>query len=197
MKGGEVTRRTVAWIVAAVVVAVSCRDEPRETPPAAGDRVSPEQNPEVVFAEEAEAVVDSFLTLSVPNTVLTPHSWDSIWACPPDGPAGVSYWIAGYELLSVDIQGDTAVVAAEVTSVAEQRESSSTPYGSVVSPRTRIDTLHWEVVRFPSGRPGVCGFARERVDLGMYGTPQNTEYREGVTREELLRRIDSIIGRRR
>ena len=90
-----------------------------------------------------------------------------------------SLWVGDYQILSVDRRNDTLVVAAAVTSVAEEGGSRVVANRFVVRPRIRTDTLHWRVVRDTSGDFLVCGFALEDVDLGGFGRPDNVDFEGG------------------
>ena len=87
---------------------------------------------------------------------------------------------------------DTVVVAAEVVTVAEEKESSTAANEFDVTPRIKTDTLHWPAVRLPNGRPIVCGFATEDVDLGSWGRFDNVHFLGGASHRSLLSTVDSI-----
>lgn len=149
-------------------------------------------NPAVTedFAAE-RAVVDSFVWALSETGPHDPTLLSLLWACKPDGEAGLTYWVAWHRVLAAVAHRDTVEVMVEVLSVAEQQESSEGPYTSRVSPRIQTDTLSWRVIR-EAGRPRVCGFSDQGIDLGSYGLPENTSYAEGASRALLLRQADSI-----
>jgi hypothetical protein len=139
------------------------------------------------------AVTDSFLQQYVetisPRTPTVVKYWTGACA---QAEAGPSLWVATYHVLSVERRQDTLIVAAAVTSVAEQGESHSKANQFVVRPRVQTDTLHFRVVQNPPGQFIVCGFSLENVDLGAFGLPSNVVYEQGETALSLRRRADSL-----
>jgi hypothetical protein len=46
----------------------------------------------------------------------------------------------------------------------------------VTTVRTRTDTLHWAMTRNSSGKWGVCGYSREGLGFGHYGSDRDTRW---------------------
>lgn len=74
--------------------------------------------------------------------------------------------LAKYRVLGSEMNGDTALVEAEVTSVATVEQDPEVADGLVVQRGIRTDTLHWGLLReSPQGPWRICGYSREFVDF--------------------------------
>jgi len=87
---------------------------------------------------------------------------DSLLACEAYGGGDPQLALARFRVLGSAMHADTAVVRAEVVSVADVRLAADGPYE--VRQRVRTDTLSWSLLPLAeSGRWGVCGYSREGV----------------------------------
>ena len=157
-----------------------------------------EQRPDSVdpaTARSVMAVADSFLAQYVETTAKRSPSVVQYWMgkC-AQAEVSPSLWVGSYRVLSVGRRQDTLIVAAAVTSVAEEAGSLRVANRFVVRPRIRTDTLHWRVVQDTSGKFVVCGFALEDVDLGGFGRPDNVDFESGASPGSLRRQADSLRG---
>jgi hypothetical protein len=81
--------------------------------------------------------------------------------------------LANHRVLGSAMHGDTALVRAEVTSVATLEQDPERADGFVVRGGVRTDTLHWGLLReSPQGQWRICGYSREFVDFMV---PRNLE----------------------
>jgi hypothetical protein len=83
-------------------------------------------------------------------------------SCESDWVPEQSLALATYRVLEPVIHGDTAVAAAEVTSVATIDQSPYEADRYIARIQVRTDTLHWLMTHARPGAPwGVCGWSRE------------------------------------
>ena len=143
---------------------------------------------------DPSSVLDRFLQLSIFTTNVTLARMDSVWTCFPEEPTIEFHWIAAYNVLSIRVEGDTAIGTAEVVTGAFQEQSATSYYGWIVTPRVRRDTLHWNLIRSPEVHGWkVCGLSREGIAIDMAGTPENIEFRPaGTTWDDMRALFDSI-----
>ena len=110
----------------------------------------------------AEAIVTSYLEHA--RVGLSDVAPESLFACRPAGPTDKMLAPATYRVISSALHGDTALVRAQVLSVASVELASDGPYD--VRQGLRADTLSWALVKRPGGRQwGLCGYSREGFDF--------------------------------
>lgn len=106
--------------------------------------------------------------------------------------------LAEYRVLASEMRGDTALVEAEVSSVATLTQHPRVADRYVVTRDVRMDTLHFALLRAgstPEWR--MCGYAREFIDFfGPDDFDDSTvEWRPaGVSWQSLTAAVDSLRG---
>jgi hypothetical protein len=106
--------------------------------------------------------------------------------------------LAQYRVLGSEMRGDTALVEAEVSSVAtlEQHPHAADRY--VISQGGRTDTLHFALLRAGATAGWrICGYAREFIDFfGPHDLENSTvEWRpKGASWLTLRTAVDSVRG---
>jgi hypothetical protein len=116
---------------------------------------------------------------------------DAVWPMPV---------LAAHRLLASEIRGDTVIVRAEVTTVAEQDHDRrrggaglpvvERPGGFVVRQRTRVDTLEWDVV------PGDAGWrVCNGIRFGVPGTDSMVRWTpDGASLRTARLLVESVRG---
>jgi hypothetical protein len=106
--------------------------------------------------------------------------------------------LAQYRVLGSEMRGDTALVEAEVSSVATLDQHPHAADRYVISQGVRTDTLHFPLLRAgatPAWR--ICGYAREFIDFfGPNDLEDSTvEWRpKGASWQTLRAAVDSVRG---
>jgi len=108
----------------------------------------------------AEATVSTYLRQAV--MLASRMAPDSLQVCAAYGGGDPQVALAKGRVLGSALKGDTAMVRAEVVTVARVTLSPDGPYE--VREAVKTDTLSWALIR-PAGsaRWGICGFSREGV----------------------------------
>ena len=106
--------------------------------------------------------------------------------------------LAKYRVLGSEMRGDTALVEAEVTSVATLDQHPHAADRYVIAQGGRTDTLHFALLR-AGATPGwrICGYAREFIDFfGPNDLEDSTvEWRPNRASWQTLRTaVDSVRG---
>ncbi|HEX8210555.1 MAG TPA: hypothetical protein VF584_10300 [Longimicrobium sp.] len=106
--------------------------------------------------------------------------------------------LAQYRVLGSEMRGDTALVEAEVSSVATLVQHPRVADRYVISRGVRTDTLHFALLRAGT-TPGwqICGYAREFIDFfGPNDLDDSTvEWRpRGASWQTLRTAVDSMRG---
>lgn len=153
-----------------------------------------EARPSLARVPEAEAQLAKYLEASLETTPKSPHSFDGLWTCAPDGMVSPVFTLAKYQILSSRRHEDTVEASAVATTVAEEDGDPHIYDGRVVTKRVAEDTLHWSLIRdSASGHWIVCGISKEGFDFGHYGNEQNTTWRPtGTSWKEIRALVDSI-----
>jgi hypothetical protein len=99
-------------------------------------------------------------------------------------------WLADFEVVRVDVRGDSATAVAVVTTVADQSDRTGR---WVAARKIRTDTAHWHMVREPAGSGvwRVCGDANEGFSMIMTG-PDMIWRPLGASRKRAFADVDSI-----
>jgi hypothetical protein len=126
---------------------------------------------------------------------------DSLRTCEPEGAEGATdefLAVAAFRVLGAVVQGDTAEVAAVVTSVAYITPSLHVTDRYAAEQRIRVDTLHWTMVQ--NGSPPqwrVCRWSHEGFDLVTHGhtpllwSPTGASWSTAIALADSIRRADS------
>lgn len=106
--------------------------------------------------------------------------------------------LARYRILGSEMRGDTALVEAEVSSVATLTQHPQVADRYVVTRGVRSDTLHFALLR-PGSTPEwqICGYAREFIDFFGPNDLEElaVEWRPaGTSRQTLKTAVDSLRG---
>lgn len=130
-----------------------------------------DQHPRV---PQAEARLAAFLERALETSPR--QDFESLMACIPDGQTDRYVALAHYRVLRSTHQQDTVDVTAEVVTVAEEVGDPHSATGYVTTVRVRRDTLHWVMTRGANDTWGVCGYPREGIGFGHYGTDRTTRW---------------------
>lgn len=133
---------------------------------------------------------ERFLQLSVATNVPRLGDYDSVYTCRDNELDEDVRWIADGRVVSLHVRGDTADLAAVLTTVAHQI-MDDVGEGYTATIRVREDTGHWWMVR--SDGPGwkVCGEAKEHFGIMMLG--RTIKWRPaGASEEKAHALIDSV-----
>ncbi len=133
--------------ITVTLLLVSCR---HEQPPSTADR----------RVSKAEAVVDSYLHQAL-VTAETPVE-STLFSCEPEGPTNLELALASHRVLGSLLSGDTAVVSAQVVTVARVELTLDDTLD--VRQEIKTDTLSWVLTHSrPDSSWGICGYSREGV----------------------------------
>ncbi len=178
---------------AAALLAVSlsaCERRPQGNAAAPTDSRSSAQSPR---APDAERTLALFLDRSVGVTPSARGTRDSLQACPPDGMIDPIYTLATFQVLASSLEGDSAQVSAEVTTVAEERTDSRVYDRRVATVRIATDTFSWRLIRDGAAGWKVCGTATGGYDFGHYGNDAKTTWTpRAATWEKVQALVDSL-----
>lgn len=117
---------------------------------------------------EAEARLADFLKGAEESQVK--YAYAPYVACQPQGMSDKYLAIGTFRILGSRVAGDSALVSALVTSVAEETKDPQVYDGYLATQRVRADSLHWMMTKDSLGQWGVCGYSREGFGVGMYGS---------------------------
>jgi hypothetical protein len=105
--------------------------------------------------------------------------------------------LAEYQILGSEMHGDTALVEAEVSSVATLTQHPRLADRYIVTQSVRRDTLHFPLLRAgPSPEWRICGYAREFIDFfGPNDVDDSAvEWRPaGASWQTLRTTVDSLV----
>ncbi|HLL81431.1 MAG TPA: hypothetical protein VK420_02225 [Longimicrobium sp.] len=106
--------------------------------------------------------------------------------------------LARYRILGSEMRGDTALVEAEVSSVATLAQHPGIADRYVITQAVRTDTLHFPLLRAgPTSGWRICGYAREFIDFFGPNDVDDpaVEWRPaGASRRALKAAVDSLRG---
>jgi hypothetical protein len=138
----------------------------------------------------AEAIVGTYLEHA--RLGVSEVEPESLFACHPAGPTDKLLAPARGRVISSALRGDTALVRAQVLSVATVELAPDGPYD--VRQGLRTDTLSWGLIRRPGGGQwGLCGYSREGFDfvrLAKLGT--TGRWLGGASLASVTRLADSV-----
>jgi hypothetical protein len=123
---------------------------------------------------QAEAQLAAFLERALETS--PKQDFESLMACIPDGQTDRYVALAHYRVLGSTQRQDTVDATAEVVTVAEEVSDPHSASGYVTTVRIRRDTLHWVMTRHANDKWGVCGYPREGIGFGHYGTDRTTRW---------------------
>jgi hypothetical protein len=108
--------------------------------------------------------------------------------------------LASFRVLGSEMRGDTALVAAEVTSAATLDQHDRIADRYIITQRVRTDTLHWALLRRAGDeRWHICGYSREFVDFFapemLYDSTVEWRPRQSSWRS-IAAAVDSLRARR-
>lgn len=95
----------------------------------------------------------------------------SPYTCEPEGATENMLALASWRILSSSMAGDTAVVAAEVVSTAEERQAPHIADMYTVDVRIRADTLHYPMLKDRNGQWGICRWPYEGYGFLLANDP--------------------------
>jgi hypothetical protein len=171
--------RSIWWALGVLAVtATSCG--PGSQRPAA--------NPTRVAA--AETAMQAYLERArFPSPTPVP---DSLQACEAYGGGDPQLALAKFRVLDSRLSGDTAVVRAEIVSVATVKLAPDGPYE--VSQRVGTDTLSWSLVRTARGDEwAICGYSREGVGfVRLQYLGPTARWLNGASLQSVTRSADSV-----
>jgi len=114
----------------------------------------------------------------------------SLEVCEPVGAVEPRFWLARANILASELRDDTAVVSAEIITVASERRDS-TPDGRMVQLATLRDTATWKLVATgSSGTWRVCGISNGGLDFAPMGDTTQIHWRVSG---DSLRRARAVL----
>jgi hypothetical protein len=160
-------------------VAVQACTAKRDSAAAGSDTNAREAKPTTAIqggsVPDAEARLAAFLESALEFNAR--QDFESLMACVPDGQTDRYAALARYRVLGSSQRGDTVNTSAEIVTVAEETGDPHVAGGYVTTVRTRTDTLHWAMkADSSSGKWGVCGYSREGLSFGHYGSDRDTRW---------------------
>ncbi len=181
---------TLAWIALSCAAILAACVEPKvEARPAepAHDRVAAAE-------EVVRRYLENAIYTRVPANVLGDEICESAATFP-------LLALAKYRVIGSEMRGDTALVEAEVSSVATLTQHHHIADRYVITRGVRTDTLHYALLRAGSAPEWqICGYAREFIDF--FGTgdvvDSTVEWRpESASWQTLRAAVDSLRGAER
>ena len=158
----------------------------------------PTREPTALYAHGSPGWVVQTIYEGLVFTAQRRSDMDTLIACLPDYATERNLALASVAILFVRESGDSAIVAVQATSIADERMSTEAPDRMTAVLGVRIDTLHQKVIRDSPGGPWkLCGYPDEQVGFVKRGSDDQTDWLpSGASWRDVPRLVDSVRAAR-